>query len=71
MTEILTLKGASKGYKRGSVFEFTNGRIWEQTEHNYNYSYSYRSDAILDACGSRGRLKLDGMSDWVEVKRLR
>lgn len=68
MSETVTLRGASKGYKRGNLFELTNGRVWEQTSSEYSYSYSYRPDALLDASGSRGRLKLEEMDDWVDVK---
>jgi hypothetical protein len=71
MSETVTIKGACKGYKRGMTFEFTNGRIWEQTCHRYSYAYSYRREAELDASGSRGRLKIEGMDDWVDVKKIK
>lgn len=71
MSETVTIKGSCKGYKRGATFELTNGRVWEQTSSNYSYSYSYRPDAQLEASGSRGRLKLDGMDDWVDVKKIK
>jgi hypothetical protein len=71
MSETVTIKSSSKGYKRGMTFELTNGHIWEQTCHTYSYGYSYRPDAELDVSGSRGRLKLEGMDDWVDVKRVK
>jgi hypothetical protein len=71
MSDSVTIKGACRGYKRGNIFELTNGRIWEQTSYQYSYSYSYRPEALLDASGARGRLKVEGMSDWVDVRRIK
>jgi hypothetical protein len=71
MSETVTIKGSCQGYKRGATFEMTNGRIWEQTCSTYSYSYSYRPDAELDASGSRGQLKVEGMDDWVDVKKIK
>lgn len=70
MSERLTIKGATRGYKRGATFEFTNGRVWEQTSSEYDYQYQYRPEATLDASGSRGRLKIDEMDEWVDVRRV-
>ena len=71
MAETVNIKGACRGYKRGNTFELTNGRIWEQTSSEYSYSYSYRPDALIDDNGSRGRIKIEGMNDWVEVRRIK
>ena len=71
MTEKVTIKGASRGYKRGMTFELTNGRVWEQTNSRYSYSYAYRPHALLEKSGTRGRLKLDHMDDWVDVKKIK
>ena len=65
------IRGSCSGYKRGAVFELTNGQTWEQTSYEYQYSYSYRPDIELDASERQGRLKLDGMSGFIDVKRVR
>lgn len=64
-----TIKSSTRGYKRGAVFELVNGGNWEQTCYTYQYQYAYRPEAELDAFGSRGRLRIEGM-DWVEVKKV-
>ena len=66
-----TIKGACKGYKRGAHFELTNGQIWEQVGYEYDYSYSYRPEVLIDAFGRHGRLKIEGMDNFVEVKRVK
>jgi hypothetical protein len=71
MSETVTIKGTCNGYKRGMTFELTNGRTWEQTCYTYSYAYSYRSDAELDESGSLGRLKLEDMDEWVDVKKIK
>ncbi|MDX3966049.1 MAG: hypothetical protein QHD01_05550 [Bradyrhizobium sp.] len=70
MPDTVTIKGACRGYKRGNTFELTNGQVWEQTSHEYQYQYAYRPDAELDAWGSRGKLKIEDMDEWVEVKKI-
>jgi hypothetical protein len=70
MSEAVTIKGSCNGYKRGNTFELTSGQIWEQTCSTYSYSYSYRPDALLDASGTRGRLKVEGTDEWVDVKKI-
>ncbi|MDP1963768.1 MAG: hypothetical protein Q8K93_16370 [Reyranella sp.] len=71
MVERVQLKGAHRGYKRGALFHVRGGRIWEQTSHEYDYQYAYAPDAQLEANGSRGRIKVDGHSEWVEVKKIK
>lgn len=70
MGDSVQIKGACKGYKRGAVFEVEMGKKWEQTSHDYEYRYQYRPSALLETSGSRGRIKIEGHSRWVEVKRV-
>lgn len=71
MAETFTISGACTGYKRGATFEFTNGQVWEQTSPDYDYTYLFRPEVYLEAYGSRGRLKVEEMDEWVDVKRVR
>jgi hypothetical protein len=70
MSETVQIKGSCRGYKRGATFEIRGRGTWEQKSHQYDYQYSYRPTAILEAHGSRGRLKIEGHSDWVDVKKI-
>jgi hypothetical protein len=71
MAEMVKLRGISRGYRRGKTFKLTNGHIWEQTSQRYVYSYHYRPEAELERFGARSRIRIKGMSDWVDVKRVR
>lgn len=70
-TERVQLKGACRGYKRGNIFQVWAGPAWEQTSQEYDYQYSYAPMAELEDLGSRGRLKVDGHREWIDVKRVR
>jgi hypothetical protein len=70
MTNRVQIKGATKGYKRGTIFEIESHGFWEQTSNLYVYLNQFRPVAELDANGSSGSLKLGGMADWVDVKKV-
>ena len=66
------LKGAFKGFKdRETVFEFRGGGKWRQNEYNYDYYYAYMPNAKVVEDRNGVRLHVDGMSDSVEVVRVR
>lgn len=71
MVERVTIRGATTGYKSDQIFELTNGQVWQQSRYAYDYHYQYRPDVLLDASGSQGRLKIENMDDWVDVRRIR
>lgn len=70
MEERVQIKGASRGYKSDAIFEIEGHGTWQQYRYAYDYNYQYRPMALLDASGGRGRLKIDGHSDWIEVKKI-
>ena len=66
------LKGAFRGFKnRDTVFEFHGGGKWRQNEYKYNYHYEYMPRAKVVDDHGRYQLKVDSMSDTVEVVRVR
>jgi hypothetical protein len=69
MSHTQTIKEACRGYKYGAVFELSNGQVWKQTSDQYSYAYQYRPAVEIDE--SRGTLRLEGMSDTVDVKRVK
>ena len=66
------LKGSFRGFHdRETVFEFQSGGTWRQNEYKYDYHYAYMPEAkVVDDHGGY-RLVVDGMSDSVEVVRIR
>lgn len=67
-----TIKGSFKGFRnRSTIFEFTDRTVWKQNEYKYWYHYAYRPRASIINEYGRLFLKVDGLSEKVEVKRLR
>lgn len=66
------IKGSFKGFRnRNTTFEFTDRSVWRQNEYKYCYHYAYRPRASVLNENGRLYLKVDGMSEQVEVKRLK
>jgi hypothetical protein len=65
------IKGAFRGWKRGTRFELTNGQIWEQTETKYQYQYLYRPEAVVYEGSSGYEIRVEDMDETVTVKRIR
>ena len=65
------IKGASGGWKQGSVFVLNQGyhKKWKQVEDRYQFRNAYRPKAKLLREGSTHYLEVEGMDDMVEVKR--
>ncbi len=60
-----------KGFFQDAKFEFQNGTIWEQSEYKYSYHYAYRPEAtVIDGINGT-ELSVDGMSETVQVRRVR
>jgi hypothetical protein len=66
------LKGSFRGFKnRETVFQFFGGHLWRQKQYKYHYYYAYMPHArVVDRNGGF-ELEVDGMSDSVEVVRVR
>lgn len=64
------LKGAFKGFRnRESIFEFVGqSRTWRQAEYKYLYHYAYRPAAMVIQDGGRLLLRVEGLSETVEVR---
>jgi hypothetical protein len=71
MADRVQIKSSTKGYKRGAVFDIQGLGAWEQSSSQYEYRYQYRPEATFERNGSRGKLKIDGHDNWIDVKRHR
>jgi hypothetical protein len=48
-----------------------NGQIWQQDEYNYTYHYAYSPRVLIFQDGGTWKMKVDGVSDAIRVKRLK
>lgn len=66
------LKGSFKGFHdRDTTFEFHGGGTWQQNTYRYHYHYAYMPQAKVVQDGGRYLLYVDGITDPVEVRRIR
>lgn len=65
------IDGAFEGWSGETIFKLTNGQIWQQAEYDYEYEYEYRPKVTIYRSGGQYRLKVEGMSQSVPVKRLK
>lgn len=60
-----------EGFDGESVFEFNNGQVWKQSAYKYSYHYAYRPEAMVVDGHDGIVLTVEGMSDTVQVRRVR
>ena len=65
-----TIKGHTEGYHVSAIFELSNGQVWQQTSDEYEYIYQFMPDVLIDSSGDIGRLRINDMNEWVEVRRI-
>lgn len=66
------LKGSFRGFRnRETIFQFYGGGKWRQKHYRYNYYYAYMPHAVVIEDRSGCHLQVEGMSDKVEVVRVR
>ena len=66
-----TIEGEFNGWDGETIFKLDNGQIWQQSSYSYSYKYSYRPKVIIFKVGSVYKMKVDGMSNAIYVKRLK
>lgn len=59
------------GWDDETKFELQNGQIWQQVSYAYTYHYAYRPSVVIYSPGNGYRLKVEGMNDIIEVRRIR
>lgn len=65
------IDGTFEGWSGETVFKLTNGQIWQQSSYAYTYHYAYRPDVLVYSGSGGCKLKVDGVSDSISVRRLR
>lgn len=59
-----------EGFDENTLFEFTNGEYWIQTNYHYSYHYSYRPTGKLYEYLGSTYLAIDGLTQFVPVERI-
>lgn len=59
------------GWDGETIFKLMNGQIWQQASYAYHYHYAYMPYVTIYQVGSRYKMKVDGVSGTIFVKRIR
>jgi hypothetical protein len=65
------IEGDFEGWDGETIFKLNNGQIWQQASYAYTYHYAYRPKVLVYRSGSTYRMKVDGVSSDIAVKRLK
>jgi hypothetical protein len=65
------IDGTFEGWSGETVFKLTNGQIWQQSSYAYTYHYAYRPKVLIYSGSDGCKMKVDGVSDSISVKRLK
>lgn len=65
------IDGTFEGWSGDTVFKLTNGQLWQQSSYAYTYHYAYRPKVVIFSGDGGCKMKVDGVSDTVSVRRLR
>lgn len=67
------IRGDFNGWEGETIYELTNGQIWQQSNYHYHYHYAYSPEVWIYPSRSGGyKMHVDGDSDQdINVKRLK
>lgn len=65
------IDGTFEGWSGETIFKLKNGQIWQQSSYAYTYHYAYSPEVLIYSGGGGCKMKVDGFSDSIFVKRLK
>ena len=65
------MDGDFEGWDGETLFKLANGQIWQQASYAYTYHYAYRPKVLIYKNGATYRMKVDGVTETISVKRIK
>jgi hypothetical protein len=65
------IDGDFEGWEGETIFKLDNGQIWQQTSYAYTYHYAYHPEVMIINVKGTWKMKVEGVDDMIEVKRLK
>lgn len=65
------IDGEFKGWDGETIFKLDNGQIWQQARYAYTYNYAFQPKVIIIKSDGDCKMKVDGVSETISVKRLK
>lgn len=63
------INGDYNGWDGETIYELTNGQVWQQSSYSYEYSYSYMPEVIIYNTGSSYKMQVEGA--LVDIRRIK
>lgn len=63
------INGEYNGWEGETIYELTNGQVWQQSSYSYEYSYSFMPEVIIYNTGSNYKMRVE--SALVDVHRIK
>jgi hypothetical protein len=60
-----------EGWEGETIFKMRNGQIWQQSSYAYTYHYAYAPKVLIYRAGGVYKMKVDGVSGEISVRRLK
>lgn len=65
------IDGTFNGWDGETVFKLQNGQVWQQASYAYMYHYAYAPRVLIYRSGAGFKMKVDGVTNEIAVRRLR
>jgi uncharacterized protein YdbL (DUF1318 family) len=65
------IQGEFEGWDGETIFKLVNGQIWQQATYAYTYHYAYQPEVMIIKTHGAYKMKVDGVSGTIFVKRLK
>lgn len=65
------IEGEFEGWSGETIFLLCNGQIWQQSSYAYTYHYAYRPKVLIYRTTGGYKMKVDGVSSTIYVRRLK
>ena len=65
------IDGDFEGWDGETIFKLDNGQIWQQSSYAYMYHYAYRPEVMIINVNGTSKMKVEDVSEMVEVTRLK
>ncbi len=65
------IDGEFSGWEGETIFKLMNGQIWQQSTYAYTYRYAYSPKVLIYRSGSGYKMKVDGVTGDVTVRRIK
>jgi hypothetical protein len=65
------IDGDFEGWEGETIFKLDNGQIWQQASYAYTYHYAYHPEIMIINVKGTWKMKVEGVDEMIDVKRLK